>query len=203
MNRNSGTNHVDDSNKSTRSEAWLFAQAILGKPIPNPSALAGQAKIEREQLEWLAEISTRHQAQLPQVRAAEAQARHDRESLEWLALISDRHERQLRDLLREEAEEREAQWQCERFTKVRHAQEAQWNPDDHPRRPKGEGGGQWVAKGGGGGGTTSIVGTAGTQRWTPPEADRVLRISAARVTNGAAIECWTQSARLLQAGCRS
>ena len=47
-------------------------------------------------LEFLAQISTRHEAELARVLNAEAEARHQRELLEWLAQISTRHEAELR-----------------------------------------------------------------------------------------------------------
>jgi hypothetical protein len=126
------------TNERPPTDAWLFAQAILGKPIPDPHAATRQARAERERLEWLAGISTTHEQQLRKIERAEADARQERERLEWLASISTEHEHKLRTLLQQEAESREAQERHEQFTEA-------WNEDDHPRRPKGADGGQWVA----------------------------------------------------------
>ena len=57
---------------SPPSEAWLFPQAILGKPVTSPSRAKAEARAEREQLEWLAQISPRHADQLRRLRSAEA-----------------------------------------------------------------------------------------------------------------------------------
>jgi hypothetical protein len=124
-----------------RSEAWLFAQAIRGRPIPDPAAAGRQGRAEREQSEWLAGISTDHEEQLRKLESAEADARRGRKQLEWVASISTEHEHKLRTLLREEAESRGAKEGFERFAEA-------WNEEDHPRKPKGPEGGQWVAKGG-------------------------------------------------------
>jgi hypothetical protein len=123
----------DGVGASPPSEAWLFAQALLGKPVPSPSRARTEARANREQLEWLAQISDRHAAQLRALQSAEREARRQHEQLEWLAQISDDHERKVRTLLREEAEAREAQQRYEQFTEAWTAQEAQWDPSKHPR----------------------------------------------------------------------
>jgi hypothetical protein len=69
-----------------------------------------------------------------------------------MARFSSRHADELRTLLREEAATQEAQKRWERFYEAYIAREAQWNPADHPRAPKGQPeGGQWVNKDGAGG----------------------------------------------------
>ena len=73
---------------SPPSEAWLFAQAILGKPVPRIARPEVKARAKREGLERLAQYSTRHAEELRRLRAAEVEARHDRELLEWAAQIS-------------------------------------------------------------------------------------------------------------------
>ena len=118
---------------SQPSEAWLVAQQLLGKPIPNPAAAAAEARRQREQLEWLAQISTRHEAELRRLRSEEAEARRKREQLEWLAQISTRHERELRNLQRAEADAREAAARSQAFLESWNVQEAEWDPAKHPR----------------------------------------------------------------------
>jgi hypothetical protein len=95
----------------------------------------------------LAGISTKDEQQLRKIEMAEAAARQERERLVWLASISTEHEHKLRTLLQQEAESRDAQERYERFTEA-------WNEDDHPRKPKGADGGQWVVKDGAGGAST-------------------------------------------------
>ena len=136
------------------SETWLFAQALLGKPIPDPAAKAKQARAERERLEWLAQISTEHEAQLRKLQSAEAEARHQRELLEWLAQISTEHEAKLRRLKVEEYEAQEAQQRWEQCYQDYSATITEWNEVDHPRRGYGPHPGAWVGKGGSGGSST-------------------------------------------------
>src|SRR5262249_12861740 len=78
------------------SEAWLSGQALVGKRVPTASSARSIAGAKREQLEWLASISTEHAAELRRLKSAEAKARHDRELLIWLASISEEHNRKLR-----------------------------------------------------------------------------------------------------------
>jgi hypothetical protein len=133
---------------SPPSEAWLFAQIILGKPIPRIVSPETAARLKRQELESLAEFSPRHAEELRKLDAAEAETRHDREQLEWTAGISTRAEDQLRKLQRQEAEEREAWRRAEQFAEQ--LLEGNWDPSQHPRAPQGQpDGGQWVAKGGG------------------------------------------------------
>jgi len=149
---------------SPPSEAWLFAQAILGKPVPNPYQARDDARVERERLEWLAQISPRHAGQLRRLQSAEAEARRQRELLEWLAQISTEHEAKLRTLLRKEVEAQEVQDRHEQFYEAYSGRINEWAEVDHPRQPKGTPeGGQWVAKGGGSGGARSFS-ASGLQR---------------------------------------
>jgi hypothetical protein len=104
MDRNSRKRRSPETTPAVPTEAWLFAQQLLGNPIPNPAAATAEASRQREQLEWLASISTRHEAELRRVQSEEAQARHERELLEFLAAISTEHEIKLRHILEEEAE---------------------------------------------------------------------------------------------------
>ena len=78
--RRSFRGETTDRNPPCRpTEAWLFAQALLGNPIPTAFGAEAEAKRNREQLEWLAGISTRHEEELRQVQAPEAQAPRPRD----------------------------------------------------------------------------------------------------------------------------
>ena len=154
MDRNRRTEAAEDSGPP--SEAWLFAQALLGKPIPNPASAQAEARAKREQLEWLASFSTEHEAQLGRLQSEEAEARHQRELLQWLATFSTEHEHELRRLQAREAEASDAQACWEQFYEGYSASLAEWAEVDHPRTPKGTpDGGQWARKGGGSGDATS------------------------------------------------
>ena len=155
MDRNFRKPARDEADASPPSESWLFAQALLGKPIPNPASAQADARAKREHLEWLASFSTEHAAQLRRLQSEEAEARHQRELLQWLATFSTEHERELRRLQAREAEAIDAQASWERFYEDYSASLAEWAEVDHPRSPKGTpDGGQWVAMAGGSGGVT-------------------------------------------------
>ena len=160
MVRNLSKQTGDSSDSAAPSVAWLFAQCILGKPIPDPAAAARCARADREQLEWLAQISTTHAEQLRRLQGAEGEARHQRELLEWPAQISTEHAAELRRLKVEEYEAQEAQQRWEQYYQEYSANVTEWNEVDHPRQPKGTpDGGQWVGTGGGGTGRTAATGT--------------------------------------------
>jgi hypothetical protein len=142
------------------SETWLFAQAILGKPIPRIVSPERKARAERENLERLAQFSSRHADELRRLQSAEAKARHDRELLEWAAGISTRAEHELRALQRKESEDREAWRRAEQYAKK--LLEGSWDSSEHPRAPKGQpDGGQWIGKGGGAGAANASRGNGG------------------------------------------
>ena len=102
---------------------------------------------ESKQLEWLAQISTRHADELRALEAAEVQARRDREILEWAAQISTRAADKLRALQRREAEQQDALERAERFYESCYANLNEWDEADHPREPKGTAkGGQFAPK---------------------------------------------------------
>ena len=163
MYRNPPKSPGDGSDGSAPSEAWLFAQAILGKPIPKIVRPETKAQAEREELERLAQFSSRHADELRRLQATEAEARHNREILEWAAGISTRAEEEVRAMQRKEAEEREAWRRAESF--VESLREDSWDSSQHPRAPKGQSdGGQWVAKGGGAeDGSIAATGTPATK----------------------------------------
>src|ERR1051325_421230 len=106
MDHNRRTGSGMPADDSPPREAWLFAQEILGKPIPRIVGREANARAARVELERLAQFSTRHADELRKLEAAEAAARHDRQLLEWAAGISTRAEEKLRALQRKEAEER-------------------------------------------------------------------------------------------------
>lgn len=134
---------------SPPSAAWLFAQQLLGKPIPNPASAAIEARRKREQLEWLAQISSEHAIELRRLQSQDAEANRKREQLEWLATISTEHERQLRNVLREEADLREAyaRWEAAYRESVG-IQEAGYDPAKHPRGGYSQNRGWWSPSGG-------------------------------------------------------
>ena len=155
-----------------RARPGYSPQALLGKPIPDPAAKAKQARVEREHLEWLAQISTEHEAQLRKLQSAEAEARHQRELLEWLAQISTEHAAKLRRLKVEEYEAQEAQQRWEHYYEDYSAPITEWNEVDHPRRGYGLHPGAWVGKGVGGSAAGSVERTAANpsdpSRWYLP-----------------------------------
>ena len=147
---------VDVASSSPPSEAWLFAQAVLGKPIPPIASPEARAKAEREELERLAPFSFRHAHDLSRLQLAEAEARRQRESLEWAVQVCTRAESKLRALQGREAAERESWRRAQRFYESNLANLIEWNEADHPRKQKGSPeGGQWITKDGGAGSTPS------------------------------------------------
>ncbi len=140
------------------SEAWLFAQAILGRPIPRVIRPEAKAKTQREELGRLARFSYRHAEELRRLQSTEANARRDRELLEWTAQFSAEAQDKFHVIQQIEAQESRASHANERFAES-DSHVIKWNEADHPRAPKGTlKGGQWVPKGGGGGGTSSSDG---------------------------------------------
>ena len=135
MDRNSRNRPGDGSDGSPPSAAWLFAQAVLGKPISRIINPEVEANAKCQQLERLARISPRHAEELSRLRGDEAEGRRQRELLEWLAKISTEHEIKLRRLLSEEAEAREG-WQCAaEYTEM--LLEGNWDSTKHHRRTQG------------------------------------------------------------------
>ncbi len=149
MDRQRRTDSGLPADGSPPSESWLFAQAILGKPIPRIVSPRARARARREELERLAEFSVRHAEELRKLDAAEAQARHDREVLEWAAGISERAADKLRALQRKEAAEREAWRRADLFAEAL-LEHKPWDSSKHPRELKGTSvGGRFRAAGGG------------------------------------------------------
>ncbi|MBI2826027.1 MAG: HNH endonuclease [Planctomycetia bacterium] len=133
------------------SEAWLFAQAILGKPIPRIVSPETRAREKREELERLVKFPSRHAEELRTLEAAEAEARHDREVLQWAAQISTCAEERLSTPRRKEARQRETERGASPSGNETYwASLTEWDEADHPRQPKGTPeGGEWAPKGGG------------------------------------------------------
>jgi hypothetical protein len=148
MYRNPPKSPADGSDGSAPSEAWLFAQAILGKSLPEIVSPATRARAERAKLERLAQLSTRHEEELRSLQAQEAKARHERALLEWLAEISTEAEAKLRELQRRENDERAAWHRAERF--VKSLLEDGWDPSKHPRLGGPPNAGWWVTTKGNG-----------------------------------------------------
>ena len=95
----------DGSDGSPPSEAWLFAQAILGNPVPTVVSPHARAKSRREELQRLAAFSPKHAEELRRLQAAENEARRQHALLQWAAQISTRAEEKLRGMQREQSEE--------------------------------------------------------------------------------------------------
>jgi hypothetical protein len=108
MNRRSPHQPGDGSDGLAPSESWLFAQAVLGKPIPRIIDPATKAAVERAELERLAQFSSFHAEALSRLNREQTEARHRRELLEWAAKISDGAVAELRAIERKEAAERDA-----------------------------------------------------------------------------------------------
>jgi hypothetical protein len=151
---------------SPPSEAWLFAQAMLGKLTPDQATVDQRALAVREQLEWQAAISTEHDAQLRTIQRAETEARREREQLEWLASISTEHDAKLRALLRDEADARHAQQRLEGFVEGSSVQEQTWDPDKHPRGGYPQNHGWWSPADGSDGPQTTLTGVQKTGQET-------------------------------------
>jgi hypothetical protein len=141
----------DGSDGSVPSEARLFAQALLGKPIPRIVSPESKARADCEELERLAQFSTRHAQELHRLQATEAQALHDREVLEFAAQISTQAAGKLRANERKEVEEREAWRRAELFAES--LLEDNWDPSKHPRLGGPPNAGWWVTTRGGAQGT--------------------------------------------------
>ena len=87
----------EGSKDSPPSEAWLFAQTILGKPIPRIDHSA-RVRAERQELERLAESSESHARELRRLQSGESESRRERKLLEWASQISTECESKLRAL---------------------------------------------------------------------------------------------------------
>ena len=171
MNRDSSKGSGMPLDGAPPSDAWLFAQAILRKPISRIVSPQAKALAERRELERLAQFSTSHAKALRSLQTAEAGARRDRQLLEWAAQISTQAEDKLRALQRKEAEERDAWGGAEQF--VATLLEGNWDPSKHPRGAFPQNRGWWSPRGGSGSARTAEipstpVQTASFQAGQPP-----------------------------------
>jgi hypothetical protein len=147
MHRNLPVQPGDGSDGRAPTEAWRFAQAVLGKPIPRIVRPEVKARAERQELEQLARLLPRYAEELRRLQAAEAKAWHDRELLEWAARISTKCADELRALQWKEAEEREAWRRAEKFVESLLA--GNWDPSKHPRLGGPPNAGWWATMQGG------------------------------------------------------
>ncbi len=130
--------------------AWLFAQAISGRPNPRTSSPAAKADARREISGRLAAFSSPHANELHDLQAAQRDADRSRKLLEWAAQLSPEARAKLRAIERADAQQRRVWQAIEQFTAA-DSLVTEWNETDHPLRPEGTpAGGQWVEKGGGG-----------------------------------------------------
>jgi hypothetical protein len=79
--------HTKAVGGSTPSDAWLFAQALLGNVPLTVSEPGANPGAKREHLAWLAKVSTEHQRRVRGLLEAEADARKRQDHLEWLGRI--------------------------------------------------------------------------------------------------------------------
>jgi hypothetical protein len=185
MDRNFRKESAEGAGASPPSDAWLFAQALLGKPVSSTSRAEADSRAKREQLEWLAQISSRHEDQLRRSSSAEAEARREREQLEWLAKISTVHDSKLRTLLREEAESRESQQRVERLAEA--LLEGTWDPSKHPKGAFPQNRGWWSPTGGSGAMQTLADGPGKAQGTSPFKTVALKTPDTAAVWKGAVI----------------
>jgi hypothetical protein len=176
MHRNSSTESGDGSDGSPPSEAWLFAQAILGKPLPCIASLRAASRAKRKELERQAYLARRLANGRHEPPPSDAELRHQREILEWAAQISTKCESELRTLQWLEDQEREAWRRAEQFVEL--LLEDHWDPSKHPRLGGPPNAGWFATTGGTGavGGAapslgTDFLGAAGNPRTTSYRAD--------------------------------
>lgn len=160
------------ANESPPSEARLFAQALLGKTVPNPFQADADARAYREQVASLADLSPEHERRYRSLLTEEARQAHEREHLQWLAEISPRHEVQLRSLRKSEAETRHARERWSWLAEDAHALEAEWDPAKHPRRGAPPNAGWFVSTGSSDAKVASQSGASDPSRWYLPADDK-------------------------------
>lgn len=151
--------NVKESDAPSPSDAWIFAQQLLGKPIARPPREVSAAGIDHEHLSWLASVSPDSIDRLRDSLREEHDPTVERSQLEWLADVSSRHENQLRCIRILEAAAKELQSRSQRFEEGSNLQEAQWDPGKHPRRGGAPNAG-WFATTGGSGGSTRAGGSS-------------------------------------------
>jgi len=139
-----------------RTAARLFAHALLNGPLPSDLRASAELQAERDQLHWLARISSRHEVAASRQLSEQGDADRAHAELKWLAGISSRHERQLWSLQSREAGANEAQAGLQSLLERLRIEEAEWDSAKHPRRGAPPNPGWFAAKGSGG-----VAGTSG------------------------------------------
>ncbi len=144
------SSNMRSDNKPTREEIDAFAREICTKAAARPyDDPARQARHEREQLEWLASISSRHADELRQLQLAEEAEQRDRELDEWVASITTPswHDRgpKIREHRGTDREQRGVDWP-ETEAEIRE----RWDSAKHPRLGGPPNAGWWASTGGAG-----------------------------------------------------
>jgi hypothetical protein len=114
--------------------ARQFAQDLLGESATTPGSSEERPsdQAHREQLAWLASISTKHQREQRRSSTGTSSATAERAHWEWLAEISSRHCGQPERPIRSGAKATEGQSGLAKF--LEDLQEGPWDPAKHPRR---------------------------------------------------------------------
>ncbi len=150
MNHDYRPGNVKESDAPPRSDAWIFAQQLLGKPIPSASSQEVAARVEHEHLLWLAAVSPDSIDRLRDSLREEHDPTFEQSQLEWLADVSSRHESQLRRVRVLETAAEEVRSRSQRPEEGSTFQEAQWDPGKHPRRGGAPNAGWFATTGGSG-----------------------------------------------------
>ena len=165
------------------SDSWIFAQLLLGKPLPRIVTPQIRETAKLAEMVRLLGNSSRQAEELLGMEAAEPDALCRRELLEWSATISTRAEDELLALRCKESEEREARRRISRLFENPSDRIIEWQEADHPRELKGTTkGGQFAPKGGGGGSGGSPSKPTTSRRIPADEPDRVF--NAIRSSSG-------------------
>jgi hypothetical protein len=140
----------NETRTSTSNESWLFAQALLGNPIPRSREPGTNTNEDPEYREFLAAITT-----------GRATSRtSEQEHREWLQAISTSHERSSEDL------QETKDW----VASITTTYEGEWDPAKHPRGGFPENPGWFSPSGGGGQAPSHSGGREPSQSWPEPVA---------------------------------
>jgi hypothetical protein len=139
--------HRAEVEANAPAEAWLFAQAVLGKSASRVVSPEATADAEREKMEFPAQYPSYYVEESHSLQGAEA-----RRVLEFAAAISTGAEAKLAAIARSSTVLREA----ENSYEANSMSITEWAPNQ-PRQPKGTPqGGQWASNGGGVGGSSFL-----------------------------------------------
>ncbi|MBI2823622.1 MAG: hypothetical protein HYX69_02900 [Planctomycetia bacterium] len=108
--------------------------------------------VEREQLEWLAQISTRHERQLQELNNAEGETRREAEQLAWVAQVFPGCPAQQRNPLRSEFDADVREFADAITGRSTVEIDEAWDPAKHPRTAAPPNPGWWAPTGDAGGG---------------------------------------------------